>query len=180
MLNCHYTSAFQGLSFFEQKNAHLLSRSLREELKIPESCREYRLGYLFLSILIFARFQAKPDTLKWVSNYEKTRWFLVLHVAKPAEDSLNRLLKLFNDALAKFNQPTLYTNSHQGSKQSQVDFSDYFHISIAWSLSEPTESDNEFIRNIDIQQVRQLSVNFNCIKAKVGNNVTSMPLPEPA
>ncbi|KAJ5791995.1 uncharacterized protein N7503_007973 [Penicillium pulvis] len=50
-------------------------------------------------------FALKPNGLKWVSNYERTRWFLVLHMSKPEHDSLNGLLRLSNRALARFDQP---------------------------------------------------------------------------
>src|SRR5689334_9596124 len=88
-------------------------------------------------------FTVIPDTLKWVSNHERTRWFLVLHVARPVSDGLNRLLALSNRALAAFNQPSLYASSRgarrnrapvahgrgQDLSESSGDYSDCFHIS---------------------------------------------------
>ncbi|OQE26566.1 hypothetical protein PENSTE_c005G03679 [Penicillium steckii] len=53
-------------------------------------------------------FHVSPQTLKWDSNYEKTRWFLVLRVSRPKYDNLNRLLKTCNSVLHRFGQPPLY------------------------------------------------------------------------
>ncbi|KAJ5580989.1 hypothetical protein N7450_007290 [Penicillium hetheringtonii] len=53
-------------------------------------------------------FHVSPQTLKWVSNYEKTRWFLVLRVSRPKYNNLNRLLNLCNSVLHRFGQPPLY------------------------------------------------------------------------
>ena len=150
------------------------------------------------------------DRLNWVSNHEKTRWFLVLHVRRPERDSLNRLLRLSNRALAKHGQPPLYETpitlggtsrertasttdggSTGGSKtpsrrpQSRTaardteevkDYSECFHISIAWSLIEPSTLDQEAISKIDLGKAKELMVRFDCVKAKIGNNVTSIPL----
>lgn len=65
------------------------------------------------------RFETTLECLDWVSNYEKTRWFLVLRVRKPSNDGLNRLLRICNYSVAKFNQPVLYeTTSSSSSSQS--------------------------------------------------------------
>jgi hypothetical protein len=125
-----------------------------------------------------------PDTLKWVSNYEKTRWFLVLHVAKPHNDELNRLLHVSNRALACFDQPPLYTPSRDSRPRASVahdrqhaDYSDCFHISIAWSLSGPDEGEAERVAAIDLKSLQGLEVRFDSVKAKIGNHVESIPLP---
>lgn len=133
------------------------------------------------------RFSVKPDSVKWVSNYEKTRWFLVLHVAKPENDGLNRLLELSNRALARFNQPPLYAASSPVSRPSRAsaavdrgcqrgDYSDCFHISLAWCLSGPSARDEERVAGIDRSPLENLQVRFDSVKAKIGNHVESMPL----
>ncbi|KAI9835725.1 MAG: hypothetical protein M1819_001902 [Sarea resinae] len=60
-------------------------------------------------------FNVTPKSLDWVANYEGTRWFLVLRLEKPANDSLNRLLYLSNNALASFHQPPLYADPNDFS-----------------------------------------------------------------
>ncbi|KGO71491.1 Uncharacterized protein family UPF0406 [Penicillium italicum] len=133
-------------------------------------------------------FQVQPDTLYWSSNYEKTRWFLVLGVQRPGQDGLNRLLKLSNDTLAPFGQPPLYaTSSTQGpqssaslrkgsSSMSGEDFSGCFHISLAWGLSEPSVKERERVAGVDVRALREIQIGFDSVKAKIGNVVGSIPL----
>ncbi|KAJ5817065.1 hypothetical protein N7447_009298 [Penicillium robsamsonii] len=132
-------------------------------------------------------FNVQPDTLYWSSNYEKTRWFLVLGVQRPSNDGLNRLLKLSNDTLARFGQPPLYATStreqqttaslrNRSSDLSDEDFSGCFHISLAWSLSEPSAKERERVAGIDLRTLREIQVGFDSVKAKIGNTVGSIPL----
>ncbi|KAJ5642902.1 uncharacterized protein N7484_005409 [Penicillium longicatenatum] len=102
-----------------------------------------------------APFALKPNGLKWVSNYERTRWFLVLRVGKPGPDSLNGLLRLSNRVLARFGQPPLYA-SH-GNQHNQ-DFSDYFHISLAWALKEPCQEEKDRVAATDLKPLQDLWV----------------------
>ncbi|EAU38777.1 conserved hypothetical protein [Aspergillus terreus NIH2624] len=131
-------------------------------------------------------FDVSTESLRCVSNYEKTRWFFVLRVKKPESDSLNRLLKLSNRSLARFDQPPLYEGSRSNeakgrqhpsnSQDSRADYSDCFHISIAWSLTAPSAEDTERLANLDLQNLSGLRIGFDCVKAKIGNNITSIPL----
>ncbi|KAJ5520763.1 hypothetical protein N7463_001216 [Penicillium fimorum] len=132
-------------------------------------------------------FNVQPDTLYWSSNYEKTRWFLVLGVQRPSHDGLNRLLKLSNDILARFGQPPLYATAareqqttaslrNRNSSLSDKDFSGCFHISLAWSLSEPSPKERERVAEIDLRALREIQVGFDSVKAKIGNIVGSIPL----
>lgn len=141
-----------------------------------------------------SRFDAATEGLHCVSNYEKTRWFFVLRVKKPESDALNRLLRVSNRSLAQFDQPPLYENKAAGSIQtgkskdrlqrhgqashptSLVDYSECFHISIAWSLTEPSPEQKEQIARLDLHNLDSLSISFDCVKAKIGNNITSIPL----
>jgi hypothetical protein len=139
-------------------------------------------------LLILRRFEVQPDTLDWASNYDKTRWFLVLRVQKPAHDGLNGLLNLSNTALARFDQPPLYAaSSHKngqkralprGNEDSTLaeDYSHCFHISLAWSLSGPSAKDRERVAGIDLRALRERKIAFDSVKAKMGNNVVSIPL----
>lgn len=98
---------------------------------------------------------------------------------------MNRLLTLSNRSLASFDQPPLYEKTVQtgsgGGRRKQTngadeDYSHCFHISIAWSLTEPSPDDNERVASIDLQDLNGLSVRFDCVKAKIGNNISSIPL----
>ncbi|PYI03898.1 hypothetical protein BO78DRAFT_374214 [Aspergillus sclerotiicarbonarius CBS 121057] len=139
-------------------------------------------------------FDVTTKSLDCVSNYEKTRWFYVLRADKPEADSLNRLLRLSNRSLARFEQPPLYETSQDvaavlksksRTAQPQVsqeigqtggDHSHCFHVSLAWSLTGPSSEEREQIVSIDLRKVRGLSIRFDCVKVKIGNNVSSMPL----
>lgn len=137
--------------------------------------------------LITFSFTVYPETLKWVSNYEKTRWFLVLRVSRPENDSLNRLLGLCNSALGRFGQPPLYARgSVDANKDADsgagagagagADFSGSFHISIAWSLKEPGPAEVERVERIHLDKVKAVGIPFHCVKAKIGNYVESFEL----
>ncbi|KAI2786063.1 hypothetical protein POX_h09829 [Penicillium oxalicum] len=138
------------------------------------------------------QFTVIPDTLKWVSNHEHTRWFLVLHVAKPSGDELNRILHLSNRTLVAFDQPPLYAPSrgplrkraearHNRKQRSSdsgpiEDYSNCFHISIAWSLTEPSGIEKERLANLDLGAVKDVKVKFDCVKIKIGNYVENVEL----
>jgi len=147
-----------------------------------------------------ASFDVALEGLDWVSNYEKTRWFLVLRVTRPENDGLNRLLRISNRSLAAFGQPPLYEAPSQSleprekgkrgtprdkkggrpakpPEQPVVDYSHCFHISIAWSLSEPSPEDKERVSKVDLRGLRGLTVHFSSVKAKIGNNVLNLALP---
>lgn len=137
--------------------------------------------------------------LDWVSNYEKTRWFLVMRVSKPEGDSLNTLLQISNQCLASFGQPPLYesgdnyslskekfrSGTSRGRKQEQPqiapaesakDYSNCFHISIGWNLEEPSVQDRERVGAIDLGKAKELRVYFRSVKAKIGNAVSNIDL----
>lgn len=124
----------------------------------------------------------EPDGLNWVSNYEKTRWFLVVRVKRPDGDNLNALLRLSNRSLTLFRQPPLYETGTVQKQQSRLngsdpgDFSHCFHISIAWSLNKPSLEMEKRTAGIDLKGLRDLTVHFNSVKVKIGNNISSMPL----
>lgn len=146
------------------------------------------------------RFDITLGGLDWVSNYEKTRWFLVLHAQRPTNDGLNCLLGLSNRALASFGQPPLYEKMPQelsGLETGPItrrsddyryqldmkppgvgagDYSHCFHISLAWSLAEPSGDDQARLAAIDLRESMEFMVRFDCVKAKIGNNIASIHL----
>ncbi|RAH66232.1 HVSL domain-containing protein [Aspergillus aculeatinus CBS 121060] len=147
-----------------------------------------------------APFDTTAVSLDCVSNYEKTRWFYVLRVRTPEDDELNRLLRLSNRALARFDQPPLYekavplssaeTKTATPAKSSraktkpetetetetEIDCSGCFHISLAWSLTEPSTAEIEQLANIDLRELHALKIGFDCVKVKIGNQISSIPL----
>ncbi|KFX88004.1 hypothetical protein V490_07898 [Pseudogymnoascus sp. VKM F-3557] len=133
----------------------------------------------------------------WASNYEGTRWFLALRVAKPLEDNLNKLLRVCNDTVQSHGQPPLYasaavpdpdtpaqsklpTQSPSNSPSNTEDKSSPFHISIAWALTAPPRTSDTW-QPPTAPEIAKLSsastpIMASEIKAKIGNVVTSIPL----
>ncbi|KFX91283.1 hypothetical protein O988_07821 [Pseudogymnoascus sp. VKM F-3808] len=133
----------------------------------------------------------------WASNYEGTRWFLALRVAKPLEDNLNKLLRVCNDTVQSHGQPPLYasaaapdpdtpaqskrpTQPPSNSPSNTEDKSSSFHISIAWALTAPPRTSDTW-QPPTAPEIAKLSsastpITASEIKAKIGNVVTSIPL----
>ncbi|KAL4957861.1 U6 snRNA phosphodiesterase Usb1 [Aspergillus filifer] len=137
----------------------------------------------FLENSDISPFDVQVESLDWVSNFEKTRWFYVLRTKRPDEDSLNQLLHVSNSSLGLFGQPPLYEAVSDASKQDpksapKGDYTGCFHISIAWSLEEPSDEDRnrERMERIDLGELAALRIRFDCVKAKIGNNVSSILL----
>ena len=142
------------------------------------------------------RFKLSITGLDWVSNFENTRWFLVLRVSKPENDALNRLLKTTNHALSLFNQPPLYDknsivdernqkkpgvrNHNLLAQQHPGDFSQCFHISIAWRLTEPTPEEKAYLKATKLGDVQDIIVQFDSVKIKIGNQIIGAELPTKA
>lgn len=64
-----------------------------------------------------------------------------------------------------------------GHGSQRVDYSDCFHISLAWSLTEPTVNDEKRVAGIDLRAAKDLYVKFDSVKAKIGNHVENICLP---
>ncbi|EZF34978.1 U6 snRNA phosphodiesterase [Trichophyton mentagrophytes] len=138
-------------------------------------------------------FEVSPRNLAWVSNFEHTRWFLVLRLNRPANNGLNQLLRLSNSSLACFGQPPLYESpagtqkrkhgrqaGHQRNSSSSpssvdTDYTGCFHISIAWTLEEPSHDEKERLTSIELP-ARELIIKFNNVKLKIGNQIYSEAL----
>ncbi|KAL3422162.1 hypothetical protein PVAG01_06318 [Phlyctema vagabunda] len=142
-------------------------------------------------------FQVGFSGLSWVSNYDQTRWFLVLRIERPAGNNLNKLLAACNGICQRYGQPALYTKIEEASPALVVgdgikrirsqeaavpDLSDAFHVSIAWTLAQPSDDLIAYTKSVlehktRFSNVRGLQVKVGEIKAKVGNLVTNMRLP---
>jgi hypothetical protein len=133
--------------------------------------------------------------LAWYPNYERNRWFLSLSARRADGDELNRLLGAFNAACASMEQPELYVSQKtapprggNGKKRRKStpakagledeipipDCSDSFHISLAWSLD--PQSLGEGNKDVAPGELKDISTSFDCVKVKIGNGITSLPL----
>ncbi|PVH83419.1 hypothetical protein DL98DRAFT_413198 [Cadophora sp. DSE1049] len=150
--------------------------------------------------------------LKWVANFERTRWFLVLSILKPESDGLNKLLHVCNSVVKQYGQPPLYPKpptgpaftprkkqqkrksqenrrapydkSHSNMDWTEMqDATEALHISLAWTLQSPGKELLELTDTVaknHLSLLQKIEVRVNEIKCKVGNVVTSMPLPRNA
>ena len=134
--------------------------------------------------------------LKWVPNFDRNRWFLVLNIKKPEHDELNRLLIACNEAAKKRSHGALYTggegdgpmvndcsesnrkrrkSQHDGGEE--VDYSGFFHISIAWNLAEPDPEMISLVENMSIEpHIQSPEVTFDAVKVRIGNVVHKIDL----
>lgn len=65
------------------------------------------------------RFEVSVTGFDWVSNDEKTRWFLVMRLNRAPQDGLNELLRLSNKTVHDFGHPPLYAKSKPPSDVKQ-------------------------------------------------------------
>lgn len=146
-------------------------------------------------------FALRADGLGWFRSAEGGRSFLVLRVRSAGRGARNpelaRLLGRCNDAVAAYGQPRLYARSGGGqgggpdiesggggveSADGKDSVDEAFHVSIAWSFTEPTEevqertaavfARDEFQRGI----VDGITIPVDGVKVKIGNVVTNVPL----
>lgn len=131
-------------------------------------------------------FETTFERLQWHPNEDRTRWFLVLRVADE-DDGMLKLLRTCNSVAVKYGQPKLYESddTHSGGRQTSrgnSKISDKFHISIAWSLEEPsgsirTSEGKNTCNAMDLPPtIHSLRVPFGEVKVRIGQDVTSMPL----
>ena len=138
--------------------------------------------------------------LQWVANYEKTRCFLVLQLARPVENTLNTLLWTSNETAKAFGKPTIYVKPEiesaelrqrgrgmRGSRTrglrstvsrvtSVQDCTASFHVSIAWSHGSVSNDVGAGIRSKYTADIEELYLSVKAVKVKIGNVVTSLPL----
>jgi hypothetical protein len=139
--------------------------------------------------------------LAWYPNHDQTRWFLSLSVAAPKENELNKLLDACNEAASSMHQPKLYVpndddeiakntpkrpkksgsridDDAKGSTKSssKPDCSDFFHISLAWSLSPQQLNEEVMSSNATKEALKDLRTAFDAVKIKIGNIISPIPL----
>lgn len=173
--------------------------SLSAPLSIASEKKDTFVERLQQTLPPIGSFRVKLSGLHWVSNHERTRWFLVLRCEQPEGDVLDRLLRWANGVCASFGLDQLYVESKAkdastGKRRRKsndawnremqdgdvtYDFGDRFHFSIAWLLQEPGSVasllDDAKIQHI-LALVQQIEVNINNVKVKIGNVVTSLSL----
>ncbi|KAJ4372349.1 poly(U)-specific 3'-to-5' RNA exonuclease [Neocucurbitaria cava] len=172
--------------------------SLSRTLQIKTEDREAFLEALRSSLRRAAvrTFHFAFSSLKWVPNFQRNRWFLVLGIKKAERDELNRVLDACNSAAKDRGHPGLYTGEDgDGSMQDDavarsskrrksavfesetVDHSENFHVSIAWNLIEPDPEWISLVEGIDISKHMQSPQDsFDAVKARVGNTVHNIAL----
>ncbi|KAF2467385.1 uncharacterized protein BDR25DRAFT_266781, partial [Lindgomyces ingoldianus] len=180
--------------------------SLSRTLQIQTGDRDACLDTLTSSLRKAAvrPFGIRFASLKWVPNFERNRWFLVLSIAKPPQNELNRLLDACNEAAERCGYPGLYTGGpgdgpvedntsvgntkkrrktlskekkHKYATPGAIDRSDNFHISIAWNLEGPAPEWMALVQNIALDRdLLSSGTHFDVVKAKIGNVVHNIEL----
>ncbi|KAH7060600.1 U6 snRNA phosphodiesterase Usb1 [Macrophomina phaseolina] len=141
-------------------------------------------------------FDATFEGLRWVPNFDRSRWFLVLGVARPEGDALNRLLRAANRAAGRFGFPELYGGDggrEQGGEglggkkeggravSGKDDRSEAFHVSLAWSLEPPPEELRDLAAVEEVgelmeREIAPMTVKFGVVKVKVGNAIHTIDI----
>jgi hypothetical protein len=148
-------------------------------------------------------FNVRFTGLKWVPNYDRSRWFLILGIQKPAQDELNRLLRACNDATEESGHPPLYVGGKGdgpmqdnnaidiaskrgesiknedavGQAKSDIDRTQNYHVSIAWNLTEPGPEWITLAQDVNVSNfIDSPQTPFETVKAKIGNVVHSIEL----
>lgn len=99
-------------SFIESLTLAVNASGIRSSVYIPSMVT---FGSLSLTQ---HRFDLSIDGLGFAPNYENNRWFLVMRVTKPRDDSLNKLLHISNAVAQAYGQPPLYTDHLTDSTRS--------------------------------------------------------------
>ncbi|KAE8822795.1 hypothetical protein PTNB85_09022 [Pyrenophora teres f. teres] len=172
--------------------------SLSRTLQIKTEDREAFLETLRLSLRrsTVCTFSFGFRNLKWVPNFERNRWFLVLSIERPANDELNHLLHACNEAARSSGHPGLYTGtegdgpmedheSNDSLKRRKVDkneprrldFSKYFHVTIAWNLEEPDTEWTKLVEQLDTTTfIQSPEAEFDTVKVRIGSAVHNIAL----
>ncbi|KAJ9657940.1 poly(U)-specific 3'-to-5' RNA exonuclease [Neophaeococcomyces mojaviensis] len=128
-------------------------------------------------------FKAVSSGLRWVSNFDQSRYFLILILAQPQNDELNILLKRCNEVCRTFDLPELYIQDRLVGVSKHTDpgimsskpllksevAHDKFHISIAWTLAPPNDGFEDNLVKFDSVDIE---VSFNSLYIKIGNTVS--------
>jgi U6 snRNA phosphodiesterase len=122
-------------------------------------------------------FTVRTTDLAWVPNSDRSRYFLVLKLEKPANDDLNKLLRGCNECADKWHLPLLYDQAgNEYSSGQMFDRSSAFHISIAWTLySSNIDEEDTSSRKVS-DNVAGIPIKFDAVFMKIGKSVTQIRL----
>ena len=95
-------------------------------------------------------FTIQPTELAWVSNFDVTRYFLVLKLTRPINDDLNKLLEACNASVARYGLERLYDRRTDAAAGNVEDKYDAFHISIAWVLDKSTAENGAMLKAVKL------------------------------
>lgn len=147
-------------------------------------------------------FAVRLTDVAWHPNEDRTRWFLAMQTIEDEVTSrLKLLLTRFNKVATKYGQPVLYEDNathvndesnlanivqavEHGAERSDTPATtkrDGFHVSIAWSLKDPTQTGVEDIDphrfpSVVRAQIQRLLVAFAEVKVRIGKDVSVLPL----
>jgi len=155
--------------------------SLSRSLQVPTEGREELLSAVTETISKAGvnSFTVTSRGLKWVSNYDGTRWFLALVLNRVDNDGLNRLLVACNQVAGGKGYPTLYTKQRDAQNRDEEDYSNCFHFSLAWSLASNIDAKSSDVVLEDIWKgsvAHGLEVLVDTVLVKIGNAVHSIKL----
>jgi U6 snRNA phosphodiesterase len=124
-------------------------------------------------------FTVRTTDLAWVPNSDRSRYFMVLKLEKPANDDLNKLLRACNTCAKDWHLPLLYDQAgkDESSSVQAFDRSSAFHISIAWTLHDPVTDQKDQKSSKPLEPVTGIFIDLASVLMKVGNSVTEIPLP---
>ncbi|KAK6541164.1 poly(U)-specific 3'-to-5' RNA exonuclease [Orbilia ellipsospora] len=123
-------------------------------------------------------FEVQFTSLEWVPNQDRSRWFWVMRASSPVQShqrqqSLALLLATCNQVVRRHKQSELYLKDRRGNVR------DGFHVSLGWSLTEPTKELSEDILTAvaSIQsELAELKMKCDTLKVKIGNAVNTISL----
>ncbi|KAK6505418.1 poly(U)-specific 3'-to-5' RNA exonuclease [Arthrobotrys musiformis] len=126
-------------------------------------------------------FDVRFTSLEWVPNQDRTRWFWVMRATSPASGQhrqtlLSSLLTACNQVVRSHNQPELYLTDSRGATR------EGFHVSIGWSLTEPSKGLCEGISAAILNnrpELSDLTMKCGTLKVKIGNAVHAVELRRP-
>lgn len=100
----------------------------------------------------------------------------MLGIKRPVNE-LNKLLMICNEVVEEYGQPPLYKEVVGGMKRKrrgdEEDYGDAFHVSIAWTLTEPEDMEVELG---GLGEVGNVEVEVREVKVKIGNVITTLGL----
>ncbi|KAK6533098.1 poly(U)-specific 3'-to-5' RNA exonuclease [Arthrobotrys megalospora] len=123
-------------------------------------------------------FGVQFTSLEWVPNQDRTRWFWVMRAVSPTPSQsrqtlLSSLLTTCNQVVRNHNQPGLYLTDGRGATR------EGFHVSIGWSLTEPSTGLCEGLSaaiSSNQPELSDLTMKCDTLKVKIGNIVHAVEL----